>query len=303
MSSRNGTARGAWTLALVISGVSALTPAGAGAADPVRIGMVGSLFRDVPRPLMMAMMQPFGALMKSQTGMTGEMVPSGDAEELGRQLAAGQVHLGVFHGFEFAWARLRQPDLQPLMIAVNQQRHLRAHLVVRADAGAAALAELQGKTVALPRGTREHVRLFLDRECQACGRDPQAHFGTVTTPATVEDALDDVVDDVAQAAVVDGVALDCFKRRKPGRYDRLKTLKLSEVFPAGVIAFRPGGLDEDTLQRFRVGMISANQNPLGKQMLAMWKLTAFEPVPDDYEATLDNIVRTYPPDAKSKVAK
>src|SRR5262249_44822264 len=90
----------------------------------VRIGMVGTLFRDMPEALVKATMQPFGALMESQTGLAGQLEPVGDAIHLGRMLAEDQVHLGVFHGLEFAWARQKYPDLRPLMIAVNQQRHL-----------------------------------------------------------------------------------------------------------------------------------------------------------------------------------
>src|SRR5437588_84039 len=72
-------------------------------AAPVKIGMVNTLFRDVPHPLMMAMMSPFGSLMKAMTGVTGELVPGGDPAELGQKLASDQVHLAVFHGIEFAW--------------------------------------------------------------------------------------------------------------------------------------------------------------------------------------------------------
>ena len=39
----------------------------------VRIGMVSSLFRDTPESVVRAMMQPFGALMESQTGIPGQL--------------------------------------------------------------------------------------------------------------------------------------------------------------------------------------------------------------------------------------
>src|SRR5207302_707113 len=101
----------------------------------------------------------------------------------------------------------------------------------------------------------------------------------ITMPSTIEDALDDVVDDEAQATIVDGVCLDAYKRRKPGRCEKLKTLMLSEIFPSGVVAYHPGALDEATIQRFREGMLNAHKEPLGRQLLTMWKLTGFEPVP------------------------
>src|SRR5213593_4851546 len=68
---------------------------------PVRIGMVGSLFRDQPPALVMAMMRPFGSVMKAQTGVPGELVPGGDPFQLAQMLINDELQLAVFHGVEF----------------------------------------------------------------------------------------------------------------------------------------------------------------------------------------------------------
>ena len=62
-----------------------------------------------------------------------------------------------------------------------------------------------------------------------------------------------------------------------------------------MVAYRPGAIDADTIRRFREGMSTANQNALGRQLMTLWKLTAFEPIPADYEQTLTDIVKAYPP--------
>lgn len=262
--------------------------------EPVRIGMIGSLFRDVPESAMLGLMTPFAALMESQTGVTGQLIPVMDPTSLGNQLAEDKVHLAVFHGIEFAWARQRFPDIRPLMIAVNEDRHLRALLVVRRDASVMGLADVKGKAVALPRGAREHCHVFLNHGCIKAGTEMQKYFAKLTNPANSEVALDDVVDGLVDAAVVDSLAYDSFKRRKPGRFARLKVAEQSEVFPAAVIAYRPGCIDVVRLQRFRDGMINANQTTLGRKLLTLWKLTGFEPIPPDYEQTLTRIVQAYP---------
>src|SRR5207302_5268891 len=113
--------------------------------------------------------------------------------------------------------------------------------------------------LALPNQTREHCQMFLRRNCLQCKKEPAKFFSKITNPANVEDALDDVFDRVVQVCVVDGVSLDCYKRRKPGRFAKLKIVYSSETFPAAVVAFRPGILDEATLKRFRDGMIHANR--------------------------------------------
>lgn len=283
--------------ALVVA--AAVLAAGLGLAgerreSTIRIGMVRSLFRDTPEPLVVAMMAPFGALMESQTGIAGELVPGGDALNLGRLLVEDRVQLGVFHGIEFAWARQRYPELRPLMLAVNQQRHLRALVVSRKGATAKALPDFAGKALALPRQSREHCQVFVDRCCQGCGKGPADLFRPLTRPATAEDALDDVVDGTVEAAVVDGVSFDAYRRRKPGRSARLQVVEKSPTFPAAVVVYVPGALDERYLRAFHDGLIAANRSALGRQFMTLWKLTAFEPVLADYEETLSQILKAYP---------
>src|SRR5947209_12017481 len=71
----------------------------------VRIGLVRTLFRDVPEPMVRLMMQPFNALMKAQTVVSGDLIPCDDPCDLGKRLHEGMMELGVFHGFEFGWAQ------------------------------------------------------------------------------------------------------------------------------------------------------------------------------------------------------
>ena len=265
----------------------------------VRIGMISSLFTDIPEAAVMAMMQPFSALMEAQTGVSGQLVPCGDANNLGQQLMDDKVQLGVFHGIEFAWTRLKHPELRPLVIAVNQQRYLRAYLIVRADSPVSNLGDLKDKVLALPQPTRDHCQLFLRQRCLEYKKEPANLFAKITTPANVEDALDEVVDGTAQGTVVDGLSLDCYKRRKPGRFAKLKIGQSSEPFPAAVVVFRPGVLDEAMLTRFRDGMLNANRTAMGRQLMTLWKLTGFEPVPSDYDQALTDIAKAYPPPAPS----
>jgi ABC-type phosphate/phosphonate transport system substrate-binding protein len=266
----------------------------------VQIGMVNSLFRDQPEALVIGLMQPFSRFMEAQTGVPGKLITGGDAAHLGQLLAEDRVQLGVFHGVEFGWAQQKHPDIRPLMIAINQRRHLHAVVLVRADAPVEAFADLKGKALAMHLQSREHCHLFLQRCCRENGLEPEAFFAKIATPENVEDALDDLVDNVVQATVVDALALDCYQRRKPVRFAKLKTLERSEAFPAAVVAYHSGSVDEATLRRFREGMLNANKGTLGRQFLTMWKLTGFEQVPEDYEETMAIILKAYPPPADEK---
>jgi ABC-type phosphate/phosphonate transport system substrate-binding protein len=279
--------------------VICLAPANAGrgeeASSIVRIGMVGTLFRDTPAALLEPMTRPFKALLEAQTGCKGQMVLAKDGEELLKKLQAEQVEFGVFNGFEFAWARQKDAKLKPLVIAINQYSHLKAFVVVHKDSSVTCLADLRGKSVALPRFSRAHCHLFLERRCQDCGGAPKDFFAELTKPQDAEAALDQVADGTIQAAIVDKQALDNYEKMKPGWFSEVKIAQESEPFPATVVSYVDGGIEEATLRRFREGLIKANQTRTGKQVLGMCRITAFKDIPADFEQTLQNIAKVYPP--------
>ncbi len=262
----------------------------------VRIGMLNSMFKDVKPAMFNALAKPFYSMVESQTGLKSELLLVPTPDEMRQQLDAGKLQFGVFHGYEFAWMRLKQPALQPLMIAAPQHLPLQAFIVVHTSSAAKGLADLKGKTVAVPHGSREFALLFLERLAEQAGGPPESYFGKITTPKTAEDAIHDVADNKdVQAAVVDTAGLDCFKSRNPGRYKRIKILTASEPFPESVVAYRPGMVDEGTIRRFREGMSQAHTTPLGRQLLSLWALTGFQPIPATYPQQLDAIIKSYPP--------
>ncbi len=260
----------------------------------VRIGLMNSLFRDAPESFRQAMLEPFRTLMESQTGIKGELETAASAHELGLKLNENKIQLAVFNGVELGWAQQEFPRLKPLMIAVNKHRELFAHIVILNDSKLKDFSELQNQTVALPRQSRHHCHLFFEH-CQQEARRQRQDFKTqVTTAAGTEAALDDLIRGKVQACVADGVALESYKHEKPGSYEQLKILKKSEPFPSAVVAYLPGVLPEETLARFRAGMMQAQETPVGRQLLAMSRLTGFEKVPADYQKMVDEIVKLYP---------
>jgi len=284
-------------LAVLTARAPAHEPAAAGL---VKIGMLATMFRDVKPAVFLALSRPFHSLVESQTGLKSELVLVPSPDELRQQLDSGKLQFGVFHGFEFAWMKQKTPGLQALMIAAPQHRPLRAFLVVNVDSPAKGLADLKGKTLAVPTGTREYSRLFLARECQSRGQLPEAFFAQVTAPPTPDDALHAVVDGTTvQAAVVDGSTLAGYAQRYSGRSKRLRVLEESESFPESVVAYEPGKVDGDTVRRFQHGMSSAHATPLGRQLLSLWAMAGFQPIPADYAQQLAEIAKAYPPPASS----
>jgi len=299
--------QGSLAVVATAAALAALIPPCPAAEDTalpsIKIGLVNSLFRDTPESLFQLMMRPLKQLMETQTGFTGTLSAGGDPCRLAGQLQDDKFQLAVFHGVEFAWVRQKYPNLKPLVIAVRDGRPMYAHLVVASDSKAAGVGDLRGQTLAMSRECREHCRMFLDKRCPTCGQCSTALFCKITTPCDSEDSLDDVVDGVVQAAVVDGCSLEKYKKAKPDRFVKLKSILSSEPFPPAVVAYKPGVLSDDALHRFRDGMITANQNPKGKQLLNMCRLTCFEQVPADYEQMLLDIAKAYPPPTKVVAGK
>ncbi len=294
-----------WAAVVVAAGLAGLAPdRPAGGEEvkisPVRIGVTGSLFRDTPEALVQTMMRPFKSLMESQTGLSGELVAGLKSEELGQRLKDEKLQLAVYQGFEFAWAKEKCSNLKPLMIAINHQKDLHAYVLVRADGGATGLADLKGKTIAVPRRSREHCHLFLERRCEALGKPPKEFFGKVLAPFSAEEAVDAVVNGQVDAALADGCFLDWYEKQKPARFARLKLVEKSEIFPATVVVYYASALDEATLRRFREGMLSAKDNPRGVALMTLCQMTSFEPVPDDYDKVCKEIAKAYPPPPPAK---
>ena len=263
----------------------------------MKIGMVDSLFTDVS-PVMVKMGSVmFATLMKTSTGMDGEMVTGGQALTVGKHLSEGKLDLAVFQGVEFAWAQQRYPDLRPLMIAVTKYRHSQACIVVAKDGPISSFARLQGKPFVMPLCSPEHCRLFLQQCCTESGCGTPHKAFTQIVKSNVEDALDDICTGKFAATVVDKVALENYEQLKPGCFARLRILKTSAQFPCGVIAYREGAISKDKLSKFTTGLLKADKTDLGQEMMKGFKISSFQAVPDNYAQMLSDIMKIYPPPA------
>jgi ABC-type phosphate/phosphonate transport system substrate-binding protein len=264
-----------------------------GPAQPIQIGIVKTV-ADQSKSVGRLVAHFFAALVKQQTGVGAQVTIAGDAFHLGGLLEEKKQQLGFFYGVEFAWAQQEYPDLRPLVTVISRYHVWHARLVVSKE-NKADLAALKGKAIALPQRYRPHCRLFLEKTCACSGQcHPAAFFGQITYPSSTEDALDSLLTGDIQAAIVDDAALDSYKDIKPGCFARLRVVQESEPFPPGVIAYRQGGLDRDTCTRLRSGLINAAKSASGREVMAIFGITNFEPVPADFGERLADIAKAYP---------
>jgi len=262
--------------------------------ETIHIGIMATFYRDHPEEDVKTTVESLRDLMLAQTGFKGDPVKVEGVEKLADELTKNKLHLGVFFGHEFAWIFPKHPDLKPLLIVVNQFPYQRGYLFIRKEDNFTSFAQLKGRSLALAHHTPEPCRLFLDRQCQDLGMKLEKFFSKVTHPDNVEAAFDDLVDGGVDAMLVEEAAMNSYKRRKPGRFAKLKELAKSPQFPAAVVAYQPSRWNEADLKSIRDALLNAHQNPEGRQLLTLWRLTGFEPVPTDYEKTLKAIDKAFP---------
>jgi ABC-type phosphate/phosphonate transport system substrate-binding protein len=237
------------------------------------------------------------AFIKDETGLNNDIVREKDWRELLQKMAKGDLHLGVFQGYEFAWAQPDQPKLKPLALAINVYRYPTAHVVTQRENKAKNFADLQGQSLAVPATGQGYLRLFVEHECQAAGKRIEDFFSKITNAEDIEAAIDDVVDGVTQAMVVDRATLEAYKRRKPERFKNLKEVARSQPFPPPLVAYYDDVLDEPTRKRFRDGLLKASEKDRGQTMLTLFRLTGFEAPRDDFDKVLAETRKNYPPPA------
>jgi ABC-type phosphate/phosphonate transport system substrate-binding protein len=261
----------------------------------LHIGASGSLALNESKEREDTAMKMLHDFIQSETGFENEIVTERNYEELAQKMAAGKLELGVFQGYEYAWAKEKYPKLQPLAIAVNIYPYRHAIIMVRQDSKATKFTDLAGQALAEPQAGLGHLPLFLARQVQVGGGNLDKYFSKLTHPGSIEEALDDVVDGNVQAAVVDRVGLESYKRRKPGRFAQLKELMRSDALPPPLIAVYDQALDQPTLNKFQDSVINARKKEKGQRLLTLFKLTGFSKLPADFDKVVAQTRKAYPP--------
>lgn len=280
---------------LVLAALALSVPDSLAADEPLRAGICNSFFTDVPDGKANGSIKQFETYLREHSEQVGEIVRVKDPLELADRLVRGDLHLGVFHGYEYAWAMKRDPKLKILVLAVNQKTGIRARIYVGKDSKIGSLDDLKGKSVAIPEYTRSFCKFFLTRECDKAGKKLEDYFSKVTKPESVEDGLDDVVDGVVDAVIVDEVAAAGYQERKTVRFGKLKSAVESPAFPTGVIAYHESAVTDRAVDKIYKALKGAKNSGAGKQILLNWRMSGFEDVPRDFQKLLDDTRERYPP--------
>ncbi|MBU6294806.1 MAG: PhnD/SsuA/transferrin family substrate-binding protein [Planctomycetes bacterium] len=282
----------------ILAIASLFVPGGAQAAKPdekLKVGITKNFFQNFSETIARLVMQPFPEVVKAQTGLPGEIAMSPDSTELCERMKKGDAHLGVFQGHEFFWASRKYPELKPLMLAVNEKTPLKAYLIARKSDSNKPISEMAGKTLAIPTQTRPFARLWVERRAVLPGKALHEHYAKVFPIGDSEEALDNVREGSLDLVLVEKASWDRYKRIKPSANETLSPILESETFPSTVIAYFPKSVQNSYVERFRKGMMTADQNPGSARLLQLVKISSFQPVPNDFMKEGESLIQAYPP--------
>lgn len=272
--------------ALLVAGLRA------DAGEKVKIGIPRSVFRDVPPVLLTFANQPFQDLMKAQTGLDGEIVNDADAMNIARDVNSGKLQLGVLLGHEYAWAKQKYPDLEPIVCSVPRPKEVQGFILVRHDSKATNLGDFKGAKLVMASGLKDHARMFFEkRKTEELGAET---FCSLSKTTSVHDAIHKVIDGDADLTAADQASWNYFLKLYPGPAQNIKVLAKSEVFPPNVVVCKKGALPEDVVKKFRDGMLKAHQNPKGVKLLGTVKVDRFDTLPENYADHVKEILKAYP---------
>lgn len=264
------------------------------ALPALKIGILHSFLGGSENAALLNQAGPLTEVLGSQLGVRLNLTPVPDAAAMSRQLLAGELDLGVMHGIEYAWQRQVTPQLKPIALAMNETIKLRALVIVPTSDPAKSIADLRGTTVFMPRKCLHHCPLYTQKLIMDAQLDPCGFFSCREQCRNVDEVLDCLVDGKGRCALVDGLAWGIYQERKPGRAKKLRVLAESGYFPTAAVIAKEGGIDDGRMAQIKAGFTTLHEKPMGRQMLMFWRLTQFVPVPAEYEALLQDIVREIP---------
>ena len=256
------------------------------------------MFKDVPKAMVDAAARPFQTMIQEKAGVKGSVEVVPNYKILAEKISAGTLDIGIFHGFEYAWVK-DTPGLVPLVATLPKCGKVQACLVVHKDSNVLDPKDLKGACIVVPASSKAHCYMYLERLREKL---PPGDCCPAKTPGlTPQEALSEVANERADAALVDVSSLIVLEKEAPATFRNLRVLVQSEVLPSAVVVYRKDALDPKMVARVRTGLIDCVNTGPGKLFAMFWQLKGFEDVSPAYHAHVAKSLAAYPAPAEVKV--
>jgi ABC-type phosphate/phosphonate transport system substrate-binding protein len=263
----------------------------AASAQSLSMAAPPTLFEDLSKGQAKFLNEEFPQMVRDFTGLDAKLIRRDNLNQIGDNLDSGTDSFALLQGVEYGWLKEKHPKVEPLLVGFYHVSQPRAALMAKKDDAGKSFADFKGRPIALLKAGKEHVYLF---EKKGAGGDPAKFFSKIITTSNGEACLDDVLLGKAAAAIVDDAALAEYKDVNPGRFQRLRIVEQSTPFPPMGIFYVPGKVPAETVEKVRAGMLKANNDSRGRDSMATFRITSFEPVPKEYPTWAAEVIKAYP---------
>jgi ABC-type phosphate/phosphonate transport system substrate-binding protein len=213
---------------------------------------------------------------------------------LAKDLQQSKLQLGIMTGIEYGWMKPEFPGLLPLATVFASDIRLKACVLVRADSPVRGIADLKGKSIALPKRLQFHTHIFLHQTLAKAGSQPKGFFSRIIPSADMNDGIESVVDQEAEAVLIDVDSWNVYRERKPGRSQKLKILLQSPAFPTAAVLYQREAWNDADLQQIQHILCTAHEKAFSRQILNFWRISKFVSYTPEYEQVVREIVHEIP---------
>jgi ABC-type phosphate/phosphonate transport system substrate-binding protein len=285
------TTRRAWLgglLATSFAGVSSWK-LHAGDDKPAKVALVESVFSGQDRAKVVEQIRPFSEIVQKETG-TKAIFDVFSLAQVENDLNKEEVQLVILTGLEYGWIRAKNEHAKALLVASIDPGATKTVVITKQADSAQALDKVLGYKTAVPERISFLTRFYLKK---TLNKNLEDAFKLITS-GNVDETIEDLLDDKAQAAIITGAGLDAYKERKPGRFKKLKIIHESPDFPPATVMYNAKDADLGAVKRFEDALLKAGQTPEGQRVLTLYRLKGFEKLPSDYDKQVAEIVKQFP---------
>lgn len=163
-------------------------------------------------------------------------------------------------------------------------------LIVPATSTAQTLADLRGKTFAFTDPMSFSGRVYPTYLVQQLGATPETFFRRTFFTYSHDRAIEAVAAGVADGAAVDSLVLDYALTRKPALREYLRVIHRSPAFGIPPVV-TPPGLPPRQKRQLQDLLLTMDQDPVGRVVLAHLGIDRFQPMADQAYATVRQLVQ------------
>ncbi|MFT3881002.1 MAG: PhnD/SsuA/transferrin family substrate-binding protein [Gemmatales bacterium] len=213
---------------------------------------------------------------------------------LAERLRQSQIHLMVCPGIEYAWMKSKFPDLLPLVVAQRNDIRMKACVVVRNESKARKISDLRNASISLPERLPQHAYLFINQKIASQGAESAGFFQQSLLPADSNEGIESVIEEKADAILLDQDAWLGYQEQKSARSKKLRVLEESISFPTAVVLHHRETWNKLEIPLLRVALCAAHQKPLARQILNYWGVSRFVTSKTEYQQIVEDFLCEMP---------